>query len=384
MYHAVNWNDGMKINKAHFIDQENVELQRLLNTGSALLNDFNYGLLPGKDNPGTRLFLSVDNQQQVHLRIIQLTAITRGGYHIHIEANSDFSKDQLSADLPGLSVPFETLKGKSSAYFVILSVNPFERVAFGIPDLEEHPPRLPWVKPPFQVSLVPEELMHKNLGGHHHLPVGKLKIEDHHVHLDEEYIPPCTTIGTHPGLLVIHALIEQFYGKMELYALQIIQKILQKKQANELASIVRNLSETITMVTASHLAEIRMLSIHQPPVYLVNKLSSFARFIRNTLDFYIGSGKEEFVNYCTEWCNISQGELESAMTALANEHYDHLDLNKSLDTVRSFTRTISHLFGSLARLEYIGKRKEAGIFVKENVVNSDPPEIKKRKSFLAD
>jgi hypothetical protein len=43
------------------------------------------------------------------------------------------------------------------------------------------------------------------------------------------------------------------------------------------------------------------------------------------------------------------------------------------------------LFYQLSRLEYIGKRKETGIFVKEEVVKQNidnPPQ--KRRSFLAD
>jgi hypothetical protein len=44
------------------------------------------------------------------------------------------------------------------------------------------------------------------------------------------------------------------------------------------------------------------------------------------------------------------------------------------------------LFANLARLEYIGKKKEAGIFVKEQMLipqNESLPD-KKRRSFLAD
>jgi hypothetical protein len=46
-------------------------------------------------------------------------------------------------------------------------------------------------------------------------------------------------VSSHSDLLEIHADLERFFGKMELYALQIIQKILQKKQQNEMAGIVQ-------------------------------------------------------------------------------------------------------------------------------------------------
>jgi hypothetical protein len=170
-----------------------------------------------------------------------------------------------------------------------------------------------------------------------------------------------------------------------LYSLQIVQKILQKKQNNDMAVIVQKICENIAFFTASQLAELKATGIVQPPVYMISKVSSLARIIKNTLDFYLGSGKEELVNYITEWGNISQGELEGAITNLSGQQYDHLDINNSIENVSRFTKIVSRLFYQLSRLEYIGKRKEAGIFVKEEVVKQvqDAP-VQKRRSFLAD
>jgi hypothetical protein len=105
--------------------------------------------------------------------------------------------------------------------------------------------------------------------------------------------------------------------------------------------------------------------------------------MKNTLDCFIGSGKDELITYFTEWCNVKQGELEGAITTLSNHQYDHIDINDSIDKVSMFTKMISKLFYQLSRLEYIGKRRESGIFVKEEVAKTDgqPP---KRRSFLAD
>jgi hypothetical protein len=192
-------------------------------------------------------------------------------------------------------------------------------------------------------------------------------------------------VSSHPDLLEIQAGLEQFYSKMELYSLQIVQKIMQKKQANDMAVIVQKLCENICMFTASELAELKSLGIIQPPVYAVSKVSSLSRMMKNTLDFYLGNGKEELINYFTEWCNTSQGELEGAIMNLSNHQYDHLDINDSIEKISKFTKIISRLFYQLSRLEYIGKRKEAGIFVKEEVVQKGQENIsQKRRSFLAD
>lgn len=386
-YLPVNWTDGMKINKSHFIAQDNAVTYQVSQSAGSLLNDYNYGLLPALNSSrtGVKLFLSVDNQHQVKLRIQQCRAITRGGYYLQFEEDTALYGNNLVAPILNLSVPFQELKGKASSFYIVISVNPYQRSPFGSADPGELPPRLPFTIPAFDLRLIPVQDSFKNLLGLSHLPVGKLNINDNRVILDEDYIPPCNSVSSHYELLEIHAGLEQFYSKMETYSLQIIQKILQKKQSNEMAGIVQKLCEHVTMFTASHLAEIKTLSLHQPPVYLINKVSSIARLFKNTLDYYIGSGKEELITYCTEWGGVNQGELEGAITELSNHQYDHLDLNTSIEKVSQFTRVISQLFANLARLEYIGKRKDAGIFVKEKiVVNESEEPVKKRRSFLAD
>ena len=104
------------------------------------------------------------------------------------------------------------------------------------------------------------------------------------------------------------------------------------------------------------------------------------------MDYYAGTSKDELISYCTEWCGVSQGELETAITTVCNYQYNHLDINDALDKVLRFTQIISSLFASLSRLEYIGKKKESGIFVKEQVLipQNEAAPVKKRRSFLAD
>lgn len=386
-YLPVNWTDGMKINKSHFVAQDNAYKYQLAQNTAGVLNEYNYGLLPslGNASKGVKIFLSLDNQQQVQLRVLQCQAITRGGYYMHFEEDTAAKGNKLMAPILNLSVPFQELKGKDSSFFIVVAVDPYTRNPIGNTDPAEQPPRLPFTVPSFDLSLVPVENGGNNLLGFFHLPIGKLRIDEQKVYLDEEYIPPSSSMSSHYDLQEIHAGIEQFVGKMEMYSLQIIQKIHQKKQVNEMASIVEKLCEHITIFTASHLAEIKILSLHQPPVFLINKVSGMARLFKNTLDYYIGSGKEEFINYCIEWCGVSQSELEGAITNLSNHQYDHLDVNASIEKVSQFTKIISNLFANLARLEYIGKRKDAGIFVNEKNMKTEPEvQSKKRGSFLAD
>ncbi|MEO6670254.1 MAG: hypothetical protein ABIN36_12305 [Ferruginibacter sp.] len=380
----VNWVDGMKINKSHFIAESNALAYQLAQNTSCMLHELNYGLLPVSASGGSvKLFVSTDNQRKIQVRVQQCRAITAGGYYI--EFNED-TKIQ-GAVLPQvLSEPvgLKEIRDKAVEFYIVLTINPFARLPHGMVDMAEIPPRLPFTVPTIVVDLIPVSEVAGNILGGYQLPVGKMSIEDQRVFIEEDYIPPCTSIISHPGLLEIHAGLEQFYAKMELYALQIVQKIIQKKQVNDMAGIVHKISDYLLSFTASRLAELKSAGVVQAPVYMITGIASLSRGIKNIIDCYLGTGKEELINYFTEWCNISQGELERIIIDLANHQYDHLDINRSIDKVTEFTRIISGLFHKLSRIEYIGKRKEAGIFVKEEAVNQPDNPVQKRRSFLAD
>lgn len=380
----VNWVDGMKINKSHFIAEANAMTYELAQNTSCMLNELNYGLLPPLSaGANLKLFISTDNQKKIQVRVQRCRAITAGGYYI------EFTEDtvlQGKALTPVISEPagLKELKNKSLQFYIVLTINPYKRVPHGLVDADEIPPRLPYIIPTISVNVIPVEEVGRNILGGFQLPVGKMSIEEDRVFLDEDYIPPCTTIVSHHELLEIHAGLEQFYGKMETYSLQIIQKIIQKKQVNDMAIIVNKICENILFFTAMQMAELKSSGVILAPVSMITKVSSLSRLIKNIIDCYLGSGKEELINYFTEWGNVSQGELERIIMELANHQYDHLDINKSMDRVTEFTRIISGLFYKLSRIEYIGKRKEAGIFVKEEVVNKTEAPAPNRRRFLAD
>ncbi len=383
----VNWVDGMKINKSHFIAQDNAMTYQLAQHTSCLVDQLSYGILPpvGEKNEAVKLFISTDNQKRIQVRIQQCRAITAGGYYIEFNEDTAIHGNNLVAPVVSEPVTLRELKARSTQFYIVLTINPYKRMPYGAAAPEETPPRIPYTIPSLQLDIIPVAEVARNVLGPHQLPVGKMTVDAQRVSLEEEYIPPCTAICSHPELLEIQAGLEQFYSKMELYALQITQKIIQKKQSNEMSVIVQKICDNISLFTASQLAELKSVGIVQRPVYTVSRVAALARVIKNTLDCFLGSGKEELINYFNEWCNIGQGELEATIGDLSTLQYDHLDINDSISKVSQFTKTISKLFYQLSRLEYIGKRKEAGIFVKEEVVkNREESSVQRRRSFLAD
>ncbi|MBO9620617.1 MAG: hypothetical protein J7539_16460 [Niabella sp.] len=385
-YKPVNWVNGMKINKNHFIAQQYATQSQQALSNTVFLNDHNYGLLPISTTiEPPKIWVTVDNMQQVSVRILACTAITRGGYVIRFSSDSTDSANPLSARIPGLSVPFKELKGKADEYYVIISVDPYNPVPTGVANPEEQPIRLPFTEPAYTVSLLPVAETSLNTLGAFQLPVGKVIIRDQTVALEEDYIAPCTSINSHGSLVQHHAETEQFFGRMELNALQILQKILQKNQQNDLIDPVRKLSEQVLFYISQVYGNYRHSALFGTPVELITVVSGLARTIKNAIDIYIGSAKEEMINYFTEWCNVNQGELEDEITDITNYRYDHLNIRQGIDKNVKFCALILQLFTNLAALDYIGKKKETGIFVKEKlIVPEEEVQARKRGFFLAD
>jgi len=231
----VNWVDGMKINKSHFIAQENALAYQLAQNTSCMLNELNYGLLPMlSGGQSIKLFVSTDNQKKIQVRIQQCRAITAGGHYIEFNEDTVILGSTLTIAVVSEPAGLKDLKKRSSEFYIVLTINPYKRLPHGLVDAAEIPPRLPYTVPFMSVDLVPVEEVARNILGPSQLPVGKMSLDEQKVLLEEDYIPPCTSVISHPELLEIHAGLEQFYGKMETYSLQIMQKIIQKKQVNDM------------------------------------------------------------------------------------------------------------------------------------------------------
>lgn len=382
-YLPVNWVDGMKINKTHFIAQFNASTYQQAQGLSAMITDINYGLIPNNiaDN-AVKIYISADNQQYINVRVLHCSAITKGGYVISFDHDSSLNDSSLNIRIPQLNTPLSDISETDKEYFVVISVSPYERVPGGNINIEEVPPRLPYTLPKYELHLLPFGDIHAGSLGPFLLPIGKVKIVDGNLTLQEDYIPPCAVVNSHPLLREMHAEWTVFLGKMELVSLQIIQKIIAKKQQNDLSIPVQKICENMLAHLASVYDSFKSVSSCQPPLQMITVLAGLARMINNSFDIFLGSVKEELLKYIDETCGIEPADYARTTADLCNIKYDHFDIAASIQKVNSFIQLTDHLFTSLLSLEYIGKRKEAGIFVKEQIIASD--RVSKYGSFLAD
>lgn len=379
----VNWIDGMKINKNHFIDQDNANTDSLQDIASLGLSPLRYGILAASA-AGENTFnikTSFDNQGALRVSVLSCQAITTGGMRISIPAVST-NRQSDTDDVLSAIFPLSEAK-KESAWWIFLFVNPFQKQPFGSPDLSETPPRLPFILPTYALEIVSETDYRKFANHPYSIPLGKVLVNGNDIKIDEDYLPPCMSIISHPDLLSLHGELDKYFADIELYCSHIVQKIYVKKQQNEISELVMFLCDRVMLYLGQVISTMRWKMIYEPPVEMFMSIAALARIMKNTIDLRIGSGKDELMTYMGEWCELKQGELETMLSKMANAGFNSNDINKNIQQVIEFVKITTRLFETLSKLEFIGKRKESGIFVKEEAPKqaTDAEQKAKRRFF---
>ncbi|MEO6540370.1 MAG: type VI secretion system baseplate subunit TssK [Ferruginibacter sp.] len=375
----VNWIDGMKINKNHFIEQDNAWMNALQGMVSLGLSPLRFGVLPasvaGEDTFNVKI--SFDNQNSLRVSVLACQAVTSGGVHIALPSFSTVGQTDTGNVLTE-SFPFSA-SNTESTWWVFLFVHPFKKQAAGSPDLAENPPRFPNALPTYTLQLVSESNYKQNAYHPYGIPVGKVNIVSNDVRIDNEYIPPCFSIHAHPDLLSLHGELDKYLANVESNSSEIVQKIFKKSQQNDISELVMFLCDRVMMFLGQAITNMRWNMVYDAPAAMFETISALARVMKNSIDMRTGSGKEELMNYLSEWCELKQGELETMLGGLANTSFDQNDINKNIQKIVVFVKVTSRLFDTLSKLEFIGKRRESGIFVKEeSVQQTEQPKARRR------
>ncbi|MGJ8667128.1 MAG: hypothetical protein ACSHW7_12235 [Patiriisocius sp.] len=378
--HRINWIDGMKINKDHFIEMEHSLLSHINQSEQKDVSPVNFGLLPDYSEYGSAIdiSLSVDGQDTISVVLNRCRAITLGGFQIDI---NDQTKQLLEHSGYILKQEYAIQKDDKE-WFVILTVNPFKRIPVGDANPEEEPPRHPHVLSEYKLDILPKSEVSTQEIGQQHITIGKIVLENGKPTIDPDFIPPCRSVQSHPDLKFTYNGIGVFLNQMEAYSMHIIQKIHQKKQSNDLAVMALHLSEQVLRHLNSTITDFRFKDRYAPPVQMISRVVNLGRVIKSSLDVHVGTGKEDFLNYLTDWCDLNQGAFENVLVETIEMEYVHTNLNEALLKTSAFTKLMLSLFKKLNELDFIGKKSDSGIFVKEEVV--DNTEVKSRRSFLLD
>jgi hypothetical protein len=375
-HYPVNWVDGMKISRRHFTETDQFTTDHLRDATALLLRPDFFGLLPASGELGSpaafELLLSVDAQSEVQARLTQCRAVTAGGARIEVVRSA--TPLTLRTSLAQLLAAYSLTATEGLRFSVVLTVNPFERVPTGTPAPEEVPPRHPYTRPAYGLSLVPTDQVASQASAAFALVVGELLYAEGALRPVAQYIPPSMALASHPALLQALHQLEFQLAELETDAFKIIHKVkMRPDKRGPLADLVRELAERTAFALAQQLTTLRLLAPAQPPSYLLDALVRVAKQIKTSLDILTEAEREELLRYFEQWSETLPATLLAALQTTVTLTYDHHRVHEHLQQQQQLWQLLGLIFRQLSQLEYIGKNREGWqTFINENPVAHRP------------
>ncbi|WP_413511004.1 hypothetical protein [Myroides odoratus] len=363
-YKAVNWVDGMKISQMHLDAYTNFTLDQLRDVSSLFINPFNYGLLPLGDKNQEQVIFDVSTTLtgDVQLTIKNCSAITLAGFRIDL---SDFTTN-LKALIPPVKGELEE---PALTYYLIISVNPFDKVPHGAIDFEETPPRQPYTKPSYHIELMPVLSLDAGMStsGGNFILLGKVQMQGGNILLDVNFIPPCTSLFSHPRLQNCYHSMAKTMDILQKYAIKIVQKNINYSQNAKLASNIKLLCQALIHHIGTIYFHFRNSIPYIAPIYFVACFSQLAIQVYLVTQTMSPADLEEMLNYIGEWSEIAPYVFLNQLSAVAELKYQHTTCGAHLDEIQVLMGSLEKIFLKLSELDYIGQRQE-NIIVNEQEV----------------
>lgn len=350
---SVNWIDGMKVNKSHFQQMEHWVADHLKDNIALSLTDYNYGLLPSSDEVDTSLDyqIEVEQTQFVKIRLFSCRAVTRGG--VRIEVTPYISK-QFSLDKHLLEVVFDLKAASNQQYDIVVTVDPFNRVAAGDPDPEEHPLRHPSSLPKYSVDVIPSSQINTEEFSTYHLTIGKFRVVAGEVQ-PENFIPPCTRVCSHPALLEFYRDLGKQLNEIRQHLTQFIKKSRSMNGQHSNQHILA-LAEGMLMNMAVFEDEFQLELPQKSPLYLYTYFTRLIRLISTELNCI--PEDERLMIYNTFNQSFAAGTFENMVSAVLNLKYTHRDIFHVMDKLYAETTRLSEIISRLPYGSSQGQHKQ--------------------------
>lgn len=379
-YFSVFWENGLVLSKHVFLQQQNALVQQNIFQSAAHVHLYAYGLCGNSD--AFDIAITHDGHQQLNVRINNLQAVTPIGIPININA-SDYHV-QNASDYYAFTTAFPS-GNIEEQYWIVLRIAPYELIPIQANNLTESNKEFTLSVPKISVECIPySQLQHGNVG-HDMLVIGSFQKSGNDIKINDQFIPAMRQVNCHPDMLQWYQSVMKVLEHISGLSMRIIMKIGQKNQQNDLSKWVQSICECVNASMNVSLPKLRLRQGFIAPTEVFECLMSIAMSVRNGIDMQIGAGKEELMNYLTEWLNITPGIFEETLSSVAHLKYDVIDTNNNIAQVGNCIATIHTLFETLDKLDFIGKKKDSGLFIKEeSTVNSSIEEVEskpKRRFF---
>lgn len=357
---AVNWVDGMKVSQKHFLENENYLIDTVRDANSLKINKFNYGLLPvsNKEDKNTLFDIYNTPTNDVQLVIRSCSAVTQAGFRIELRDYKTNIKSLLKN---------QSTTNTQEEYYILISVNPYEKIPYGDIDPDEKPPRYPYTTAKYHIDLMSLSSFNEHQSNGNFLVIGKVIFKADMVQADPSFIPPCVSVGSFPKLLDYYSDFAKLMGDIQAYSLNIIQKTSKSGQNSALANNIRWLCTTIVNHIANVYFSYRNQIPELSPIYMIEIFSQMALHLYNTTQSMVASELEEMLNYTYEWSDIAPHHLLNQLSYVAEINYNHNNCGNYMANIELLLRYLDATFKKLNDLDYIGQRKE-NIIVNEQEI----------------
>lgn len=374
---AVNWIDGMKIARQHFIETDNYHTGQVRKAQAIFQTPLNYGLFSKDNRESLEMQVLGDASLQIRIRIEQCNAITPDGSLLEVTAADQV---KLDTSLTKVTNEYHFSPGKNIGLYIILSVNLFERQQAGNVLDTELPVRHPYTTPTYRIDLTPIDLINKEQWTGAGLIVGKIEYTNSELRVAHDFIPACRTVVSHKSLREWYNRFGVYLNDIETYSFRILQKIKTKSQKSTLSDSVQMLVERLVNAFSIANVSYQRLLPHQEPINMVVCLIQIVQSIRAALECLTDREKEELLGYLGEWADDTPGSLEKQIIGVIQVDYNHNDIVPCIKTLDNFYNMWAALFLKLSQLEFIGKRKGQQVFIIESPVHEPPVQPEKPKS----
>lgn len=378
----INWIDGMKITKDHFIQMQRAVEDRIRDSRVINSNSWGFGLIPGKVNGRDSLDynLLTEHPNKIFVELYQCRGLTPSGDRAEIVSRLNSQEVALKKRF---ELDLESGSFDKKIYDVILKVDSFELAPYGEPDVKESPPRHPYAAPEYELEIVPSREIEHNDHNRNFIVITRIESGPDGLTHISDYIPPCLSMEARPELTEFYFKYLKFLKDLEQNLFKIVVKLNSASQKTQLATNVDAICRRMLDLLERDLDACAMNLRHGHPSELITQVMSFARTVKYAIELTTNIGKDEYLNYIQEIISVSPGDYLRVHEDLIHLEYDHYNINESLVKILSFCKVNGRLFDELSRLDYIGKKKDADIYVAEKPMETkdDPAKPKRQWDF---
>lgn len=366
----VNWIDGMKISRKHLEETGQYLEERVRDAAALRMTGYNFGILPAEGSLDLSVFC--DTGLKIQIELNSCKAITPDGSRIQILPDAPL---KVVANFKDIITRSGLPMAQSHTLFIVLSINPFQRLPTGDPHTEENPPRHPYTKPDCRIDLfLSDELDTDQLADS--LVIGRIAFQQGELQVQKDFIPACTVMNGLPALTGWYQKFRQALESWEQYCMKIVQKINSKpptQQTNVLAGSIQKLSEKMLEQLVKQKIQYQWILGKSAPIHLCVSLLENLQYLETIQQCFAEKDREEMLNYIAEWTESQAGTIENQTRRVLQITYSHYDVAQTLGEIFQAYQSCIQIFQKLSQLEFIGKKKGQGIFVIEQEVKENKP-----------